>query len=142
MADQGGGAMTDPVRALAERLRMAWVRWARTQPTSKPSWLVPWSELDEQSRSADVALAREALAFVAERLPTREEITGVIARRPTQPYSCHCLYRLGSSGSGTNESWFLDDRCQECFARADALLRDLRERLADAGAGKERGDGV
>ena len=98
--------MSDLETALAERLRMAWVRWARTQPTSKPSWLVPWSELDEQSRSADVALAREALAVVAARLPTREEIRATI--------NAHAEY----------SSW-------AAFVEhvTEALLRDLRERL-------------
>ena len=109
--------MTDLVRALAERLHRANCRhrvYALDTCVDRPL------HLDD---------AREALAFVAERLPTREEIAGLIARRPMQVNTCHCFYRLGPTGSGTNETWFVDDRCQECLARADALLRDWRERL-------------
>lgn len=51
------------VERVAEQIRVAWCEWARTQPNPKPSWLVPWAELDEQSRDADRHLARYALAL-------------------------------------------------------------------------------
>jgi hypothetical protein len=38
---------------LGELVRMAWVRWAEKQPSPKPSWLVPWSELGEADQEAD-----------------------------------------------------------------------------------------
>ena len=47
---------------IAETIRNAWVLWAKTQEHPKPSWLVPWDELDEPSRSADIAIADALLA--------------------------------------------------------------------------------
>ena len=38
---------------LGRFVREAWVRWARTQPNPKPSWLVPFDELSEPDREAD-----------------------------------------------------------------------------------------
>jgi phage baseplate assembly protein gpV len=49
----------------AEQIRVAWVDWALTQPNPKPSWLVPWDRLDEQSKDADRAIARRLLALYA-----------------------------------------------------------------------------
>lgn len=34
-------------------VREAWIRWAKTQPNPKPSWLVPYDELPEQDKEAD-----------------------------------------------------------------------------------------
>ena len=42
----------------AYEIRCAWIEWAKTQSSPKPSWIVPWHELDEQSKDADRALAR------------------------------------------------------------------------------------
>jgi hypothetical protein len=38
---------------LGRVVREAWVRWARTQPDPKPSWLVPYDELSETDKAAD-----------------------------------------------------------------------------------------
>lgn len=38
---------------LGRFVREAWVRWALTQPSPKPSWLVPYDELDELDKEAD-----------------------------------------------------------------------------------------
>ncbi len=57
------------VELWAEQIRVAWVDWARTQPNPKPSWLVPWAELDAQSKDADRAIARRLLALYALPLP-------------------------------------------------------------------------
>lgn len=38
---------------LGRMVREAWVRWAETQPTPKPSWLVPYDELAEPDKEAD-----------------------------------------------------------------------------------------
>ncbi len=52
-------------------VREAWVRWAETQPCPKPSWLVPYDELDEEDKEADrqigEAVARWALIHDAAR---------------------------------------------------------------------------
>jgi NTP pyrophosphatase (non-canonical NTP hydrolase) len=41
-------------------VREAWVRWAKTQPSPKASWLVPYEELSEPDKEADRQIA-EAL---------------------------------------------------------------------------------
>jgi hypothetical protein len=38
---------------LGRLVREAWVRWALTQPSPKPSWLVPYDELSEPDKEAD-----------------------------------------------------------------------------------------
>lgn len=38
---------------LGERVREAWVRWAKDQTNPKPHWLAPWAELSEAEREAD-----------------------------------------------------------------------------------------
>lgn len=49
-------------------VRETWIRWARTQPDPKPSWLVPYDELSEPDREADRMIG-EAVARAA-----REEL--------------------------------------------------------------------
>lgn len=52
-------------------VREAWVRWAETQPSPKPSWLAPYDELNEADKEADrqigEAVARWTLVFDAAR---------------------------------------------------------------------------
>ena len=95
--------MTDPVRTLAERLQVAIDGWRLIHNTP-----IPVEEL-----------AREALAFVAERLMTREEVAELLYRASPQ--------------TGRWPTWEELDRATalraEWFTMADALLRDLRERL-------------
>lgn len=38
---------------LGRRVRAAWIKWALTQPSPKPSWLVPYDELPETDKEAD-----------------------------------------------------------------------------------------
>jgi hypothetical protein len=38
---------------LGRIVREAWVRWARTQPNPKPSWLTSYDGLPEPDREAD-----------------------------------------------------------------------------------------
>ena len=38
---------------LGRVVRDAWVKWARTQPNPKPSWLVPYDQLSEPEKEAD-----------------------------------------------------------------------------------------
>lgn len=38
---------------LGKLVRLAWVKWAKEQPDAKPSWLVPWEELEERYREVD-----------------------------------------------------------------------------------------
>lgn len=46
---------------LGRLVRNAWIRWARTQPHPKPSWLVPYDNLDEADKEADRQIG-EAIA--------------------------------------------------------------------------------
>ncbi len=60
-------------------VREAWVRWAETQPTPKPSWLVPYDDLNEPDKEADrqigEAVARWTLAFDASRAALEQNAT-------------------------------------------------------------------
>lgn len=38
---------------LGQLVREVWVEWAARQPSPKPSWLVPWEQLDEPDREVD-----------------------------------------------------------------------------------------
>lgn len=38
---------------LGKRVRQYWLEWAKQQPDPRPSWLLPWEELDESQREAD-----------------------------------------------------------------------------------------
>lgn len=38
---------------LGRMVREAWVRWAKTQPAPKPSWLLPYDEIAEPDKEAD-----------------------------------------------------------------------------------------
>jgi hypothetical protein len=63
-----------PNRDYGGRLvREAWVRWARTQPDPKSSWLVPYEELSEPDKEADRQIA-EALWSVRALPPVPEDV--------------------------------------------------------------------
>lgn len=53
---------------LGKLVRLAWVKWAQTQPDAKPSWLLPWEELDEPNKEAD----RQIGEFIASQCVTPE----------------------------------------------------------------------
>jgi hypothetical protein len=57
--------------ALGRLVRETWVQWAREQPDPKPSWLVPWEQLDEGQREVDCRIG-EAVAAAE-----REQIAGL-----------------------------------------------------------------
>lgn len=38
---------------LGKEVRKVWLEWARKQPNPKPSWLLPWEELDESQKEVD-----------------------------------------------------------------------------------------
>ena len=119
--DPAGGpaqAMTDLVTVLTERLRKIRMRCADCGELSHTE-----KECSEASthtwETDDVAIARAALAFVAERLSTREEVAELLYQASPQ--------------TGRWPTWKELDRATalraEWFTMADALLRDLRERL-------------
>ena len=91
----------DLLTALAERLREADVRW---------------DDRPEPAGTYHEWLARAALAFVAERLPTEDHLDELVKRAWTG--ACpHGKKKLGP--------------CRSCsiLRIREALLRDLRERL-------------
>jgi hypothetical protein len=51
-----GEPMTDMREPFGRRLREIWVKWASEQPDPKPSWLLPWDELDEGQREVDMRM--------------------------------------------------------------------------------------
>mgnify|MGYP001566888707 FL=1 len=89
--------------ALAKRLRVRYLKWRQTQQAD-----IPQALLDD--------LAAEALAFVAERLPTEDHLDELVKRAWTG--ACpHGKKKLGP--------------CRSCsiLRIREALLRDLRGRL-------------
>ena len=47
--------------ALGRMVREAWIRWAKTHPAPKPSWLMPYDQLQEADKEADRQIG-EAIA--------------------------------------------------------------------------------
>ena len=41
---------------LGRTVREVWIEWAKTQPNPKPSWLIPWEELDAAQREVDTKI--------------------------------------------------------------------------------------
>lgn len=56
---------------LGRIVRETWVAWAREQAVLKPSWLVPWDELDPGQREVDMRIG-EAVARATGALAPRE----------------------------------------------------------------------
>jgi hypothetical protein len=46
---------------LGRIVREAWVAWAQEQDSPKPSWLVPWDDLDESDKEVDRRIAEAVL---------------------------------------------------------------------------------
>lgn len=66
--EQGPGDAAARREAGGRIVREAWIRWARTHPDPKPSWLVPYDELSEHDREADRQIY-EACVASCEPLP-------------------------------------------------------------------------
>ena len=49
-------------------VRETWVGWAHEQPDPKPSWLVPWEELDDGQREVDMRIGETVAAAERERI--------------------------------------------------------------------------
>lgn len=43
----------DELEALGRAVRACWVEWAKKQPDPKPSWLMPWEQLDDAQKEVD-----------------------------------------------------------------------------------------
>lgn len=44
---------------LGELVRIVWIEWALKQPNPKPSWLVPWANLNETQKDVDRQIGEE-----------------------------------------------------------------------------------
>lgn len=64
------GAMSDAApldrEELGRLVRTTWVKWAREQPSPKPSWLLPWGCLNEPDREVDRRIGEAVAARVRE----------------------------------------------------------------------------
>lgn len=54
--------MPDDREPLGRIVRETWVAWAREQYRPKPSWLLPWEELDNGQREVDMRIASAVAA--------------------------------------------------------------------------------
>lgn len=50
---------------LGKAVRDGWVKWAKTQPDPKSSWLVPWEDLNETDREADRCIGDGLVAYLS-----------------------------------------------------------------------------
>lgn len=50
------GDPQEPRELLGRRVRQVWLEWAREQPDPKPSWLLPWEDLDDGQKEADMRI--------------------------------------------------------------------------------------
>jgi len=49
-------AIPDPREDVGRLVRQVWAEWAREQPDAKPSWLLPWEELDAGQQEVDMRI--------------------------------------------------------------------------------------
>jgi NTP pyrophosphatase (non-canonical NTP hydrolase) len=73
------GDPAEPRELLGRLVRQVWVQWAQEQPDPRPSWLLPWEDLDDGQKEADMRIG-EAL-FSAGRLP---DLTHAVVTWATQ----------------------------------------------------------
>jgi hypothetical protein len=59
MSDLHGGQDREEAGRL---VREIWVQWAREQPDPKPSWLLPWEDLDDGQREVDMRIGEALVA--------------------------------------------------------------------------------
>jgi hypothetical protein len=48
--------ITEPRELVGRLVRQVWVEWARERPDAKPSWLLPWEDLDDGQREVDMRI--------------------------------------------------------------------------------------
>lgn len=116
--------MSDLLSALAERLAKVprYCDYCATTEDAPGAACRPWDDAREHSwMPDDRALATVALAFVAGRLPTRDEVVDQIAG-VLIPY---LVAPEPATGTKEHLARFI------ARAQADALLRDLRLRLGE-----------
>ena len=119
---------------LGRMVREAWVRWAEAQPEPKPSWLVPYAELEEVDKEADrqigESIARWTLAgdaarfsMIAEHMPEAKFLRNLIrsvewAKRRLMRYA---LAEQRGEVQGGGREW--ERRCWAAFSDFDAVMQ-------------------
>lgn len=108
---------------LGRIVREAWVRWARKQPSPKPSWLVPYDELSEADKEADRQIGEAVSAAWAEL--ARSRAAGANAAAGGAGASLHCLAdeMCFCERCGEYDAWPHDDfggerMCRDCWLDA------------------------
>lgn len=67
------GDPAEPRELLGRLVRQIWIEWAREQDDPKPSWLLPWEELDDGQREVDMRIG-ETLFEAGRRAHDHREI--------------------------------------------------------------------
>lgn len=115
---------------LGRIVRETWVDWARQQPGAKPSWLVPWSGLDEGQREVDRRIGAAVAAASLPRCPTPcdddceqacHEVHRIRRRREHYPETCVATLATAAADQGAAAE----------RARIAELLRTLRPEFMD-----------
>lgn len=91
---------TPPDRdALGRLVREAWIRWAKTQPSPKQSWLVAYDQLQEHDKEADRQIG-EAVASQCSAPASRDTLDALErdAARWRALMASQRFHFLGSSG--------------------------------------------
>jgi hypothetical protein len=84
---------------LGRFVREAWVRWAETQPTPKPSWLVPYDQLSEADKEADRQIGESVSRWT---LIGDAALTAALSAEQTQPVAVDDLdARMKAAGMYT-----------------------------------------
>lgn len=55
---------------LGKIVRNAWIEWAKEQSNPKPSWLVPYEELSQPDKDADIRIGKAVLEQCNKCIPT------------------------------------------------------------------------
>jgi hypothetical protein len=93
-----------PVREQRGQIvRETWVTWAKRQREPKPSWLVPWDDLDDGQREVDMLIGDAVAAAEQERIRQLAEAGEPVESPPDarrRPLAAR-LHEFSSSGGGT-----------------------------------------
>jgi hypothetical protein len=119
--------MTSPLTVLADRLAEFIYETARRQgPTfGFVSQEQAWADVPELQRLLIIEVAGKVLAFARELLPTREELARAGWNASQQ--------EMYPKNPEPWDKWNTTTDGREWRAVADAILRDLRERLGERG---------
>lgn len=108
---------------LGRLVREAWVRWALTQPSPKPSWIEPWENLAEPDKEADRQIGEAIYAGAQEMLSAAN---ANIAELESFKSAATLLGIESINVSNPCERWMLRNK------RADAMEQQNLELAAKA----------